>query len=293
MARRLSRIELICRDPDRLAAFYEAALGFIKLIGPEDIRKTASASITLRLGQQEITLIGACPMGQPYPAHVAGWSLLFQHIAIVVSDMTGAYARLSTIHGWTPISTAGPQLLPIASGGVEAYKFRDPEGHPLELIAFAPDATPIQWQRTSGNYCVGIDHSAVSVSNTLRSIAFYESLGLRRAASSLNVGQEQAKLDDVPSAVVEVTALAPERATPHVELLCYRGDFDRHFRPQAANDATATRLVFTVKSQAMIERICARHPNSVLSGPIPINNNIHGALLCDPDGHLISLEAEI
>jgi len=293
MARRLSRIELICRDPDRLAGFYEAALGFIILIGPEDIPNTASASITLRLGQQEIRLIGARPMGQPYPAHVAGWSLLFQHIAIVVSDMTGAYARLSMIHGWTPISTAGPQVLPIASGGVKAFKFRDPEGHPLELIAFAPDAKPIQWQRASDNYCIGIDHSAVSVSDTLRSIAFYESLGLRRTASSLNVGQEQAKLDDVPNAMVEVSALTPERVTPHVELLCYRGDFDRRIRPKAANDATATRLVFMVESRAMLEMICARHHDRVLSGPILVNNTIYGASLRDPDGHLISLEAAI
>ena len=293
MARRLSRIELICRDPDRLAAFYEAALGSIKLIGLEDIRKTASASITLLLGQQEIRLIGVRPMGRPYPADVAGWSPLFQHIAIVVSDMAGAYAHLSTIQGWTPISTAGPQVLPVASGGVEAFKFRDPEGHPLELIAFAPDATPIQWQRTSGNYCIGIDHSAISVSNTLRSIAFYESLGLRRAARSLNVGQEQAKLDDIPNATVEVSALNPERATPHVELLCYRGDFDRCIRPQAVNDATATRLVFTVESRTMLEMICLRHHDRVLSGPILVNKDFSGALLRDPDGHLISLEAEI
>ena len=53
----------------------------------------------------------------------------------------GGYARLSAHAGWTTISTDGPQLLPASSGGVTAYKFRDPEGHPLELIAFPPGRT--------------------------------------------------------------------------------------------------------------------------------------------------------
>ncbi len=65
------------------------------------------------------------------------------------------------------------------------------------------------------------------MSSTAASIDFYEDLGLSRTASSLNVGREQALLDDVPDPVVEVTALSPAQATPHVELLCYRGDFDR------------------------------------------------------------------
>src|ERR1700750_2770695 len=127
MVRCLSRIELVCRDPDGVAAFYQAAFGSLKLVGPEDISNEVGAGVTLRLGQQDIGLIGPRPMGRPYPAGVAGWSPLFQHIAIVVSDMARAYAHLSAIHGWTPISTSGPQSLPAASGGVGAFKFRDPE----------------------------------------------------------------------------------------------------------------------------------------------------------------------
>jgi catechol 2,3-dioxygenase-like lactoylglutathione lyase family enzyme len=292
MVRCLSRIELVCRDPNGVAAFYQAAFGSLKLVGPEDISNEVGAGVTLRLGQQDIGLIGPRPMGRPYPAGIAGWSPLFQHIAIVVSDMARAYAHLSAIHGWTPISTSGPQSLPAASGGVGAFKFRDPEGHPLELIAFAPGATPVQWQRTSNNGFLGIDHSAVSVSNTSRSIAFYESLGLHRSGGSLNIGREQAELDDVPDAVVEVTALAPERSTPHVELLCYRGGFDRNTRPQAANDATATRLVFKLESRALVDAICSRHHDALLSGPVFARSNVYCALLRDPDGHLIGLEAE-
>jgi catechol 2,3-dioxygenase-like lactoylglutathione lyase family enzyme len=284
--RRLARIEMVCGDPEFLAGFYQAAFGFWRLT-------PAISGVELRLGNQAIRLIGAQPGGRPYPADVAGWSPLFQHIAIVVADMARAYTHLSTIPGWTRISTSGPQVLPAASGGVSAFKFSDPEGHPLELIAFPPGAVPPQWRTASQDVCLGIDHSAVSVSNTATSIDFYESLGLDRGGGSLNVGREQAMLDDVPDAVVEVTALTPAQTTPHIELLCYQGDFDRRLQTQAANDATATRLVLTVESRATLEAICAHASSALLSGPELRENNLYRALLHDPDGHLICLETAV
>jgi catechol 2,3-dioxygenase-like lactoylglutathione lyase family enzyme len=288
-ARRLARIEMVCGDPEALAEFYQAAFGFVR-VGrglPSAVR-----DVELRLGGQTIRLIRAQPGGRLYPADVAGWSPLFQHIAIVVGDMARAYTHLSTIPGWTPISTSGPQVLPVASGGVSAFKFRDPEGHPLELIAFRPSAVPRQWRTVSKDVCLGIDHSAVSVSSTAISVDFYEALGLDRSGGSLNVGREQALLDDVPNAVVEVTALMPAQTTPHVELLCYQGNFDRRVPPQATNDATATRLVLTVESHATLEAICARASSALLSGPA-LREDLYRALLHDPDGHLIWLEAAV
>jgi catechol 2,3-dioxygenase-like lactoylglutathione lyase family enzyme len=281
-ARRLARIEMVCSDPEVLGGFYQAAFGF---------RLTpAIGGLALRLGSQAIRLIRAEPGGRPYPAGIAGWSPLFQHIAIVVADMAPAYAHLATLPGWKPISTSGPQRLPASSGGVSAFKFRDPEGHPLELIAFPPHAVPPQWQTASQDVCLGIDHSAISVSSTAASIDFYKSLGLDRSGGSLNVGREQAMLDDVPDAVVEVTALTPAQTTPHIELLCYRGDFDRRVQAQAANDATATRLVLTVESRATLESICAHASSALLSGPELREDYLYRALLRDPDGHLICLE---
>ena len=170
MVKGLSRIEMICDNPSALASFYQAAFGFLVLDQVDGVATVKRHSIRMRLGKQEIALIDARPQGRPYPASVAGWSLLFQHIAIVVSNLASAYERLSAIPGWSPISTAGPQLLPPASGGVSAFKFRDPEGHPLELIAFAPNAIPAQWKMNSDNCCLGIDHSAVSIANTAKSI---------------------------------------------------------------------------------------------------------------------------
>jgi catechol 2,3-dioxygenase-like lactoylglutathione lyase family enzyme len=289
-ARRLARVEMVCGDPEVLAEFYQAAFGFLR--SGRGLTPAIGGGVDLRLGSQEIRLVRAQPAGRSYPVDVAGWSPLFQHIAIVVADMTRAYAHLSTL-AWTPISISGPQVLPTASGGVSAFKFRDPEGHPLELIAFPPGAAPPQWRTASQDVCLGIDHSAISVSSTTTSIEFYESLGLDRSGGSLNVGREQAMLDDVPVAVVEVTALSPAQTTPHIELLCYQGAFDRRVRAQAANDATATRLVLTVESSAILEVICAHASSALLSGPELREDNLYGALLHDPDGHLICLETAV
>jgi catechol 2,3-dioxygenase-like lactoylglutathione lyase family enzyme len=285
----LARIDMVCSDPHALAEFYQAAFEFLEI--GAGLPRGMHGGVELRLGSQTIRLIRAEPGGRFYPKDVAGWSPLFQHIAIVVADMTRAYARLLTTPGWTAISTTGPQLLPVASGAVSAFKFRDPEGHPLELIAFPPGGVPPQWQMTSQAVCLGIDHSAVSVSSTAVSVAFYESLGLDRRGGSLNVGPEQDMLDGVPHAVVEVTALTPAQTTPHIELLCYRGDFDRRVPAQAIDDTTATRLVLTVESSGALEAICAHSSRVLLSGPKMCEDNLYRALLHDPDGHVICLEA--
>jgi catechol 2,3-dioxygenase-like lactoylglutathione lyase family enzyme len=289
MIERLSSIEMICGDPNALAAFYQTAFGFLGSHRAGGPARGINQCVRLRLENQEIALVGVEPQGRPYPANVAGWSPLFQHVAIVVSDMAIAYARLSAITGWTPISTSGPQLLPAASGGVIAFKFRDPEGHPLELIAFPANAIPSQWQMNLNSDCLGIDHSAVSVANTAKSIDFYQSLGLSRGGGSLNIGTEQARLDDIAKAVVEVTALMPTQSTPHLELLCYRGDFDRHVQ-QHTNDISATRLVFSVESRVALESLVGRHPDNLVTDSTEGKANAGRVLLRDPDGHLICLE---
>ena len=299
---RLSRITLICGDPDRLADFYQAAFGFERT-GETSINEPAFAAligipgaaarvIKLQIGRQVVELTGIRPPGRNYPPGVSGRSPLFQHFAMVVSDMAAAYARLSAHGGWTAISTDGPQLLPASSGGVTAYKFRDPDGHPIELIAFARDAMPAGWRKISATECLGIDHSAISIADTQRSVKFYERLGLRRTGGSLNQGPEQDKLDGMTAAIVEVTALAPPRsATPHVELLCYRDQAGRESGPPATNDVAATRLVLQVRTDEMLESLCAQNPDAVLSGPVRFEDGARRALLRDPDGHLLCLEA--
>ena len=133
-----------------------------------------------------------------------------------------------------PISDA-PRHLPARSGGAAAFKFRDPDGHPLELIQF-PDG-----------HDDGIDHSAIVVLDAERSIAFYrDHLGFDVASSQINTGQEQDRLDALPDVTVEVVALTPHQPTPHLELLAYRSPTIRTTRRLRPHDVAATRLVLEI-----------------------------------------------
>ncbi len=175
--------------------------------------------------------------------------LWFQHLAIVVADMGAAYAQLRAAGDFIAITEGGPQTLPPASGSVAAFKFRDPEGHPLELLWFPAAGAPPRWRNPAqGALLLGIDHSAITVAETAASVAFYEErLGLSVTARSLNRGVEQERLDDTPGAVVEVTALSPTDPTsPHLELLCYRAPPGGRPMPAGGRDSdiAATRLIF-------------------------------------------------
>jgi catechol 2,3-dioxygenase-like lactoylglutathione lyase family enzyme len=302
LVQKLSRITLICHQADRLAEFYIRAFGFAcvgdspkidpgfaELIG---LAQGQVRIMSLRLGNQTIALAETRPPGRSYPGDIPGWDRRFQHFAIVVADMPAAYGNLQATHNWSAISTNGPQVLPPSSGGVTAFKFRDPEGHPLEMLAFAPGATLAHWAIKSGTLCLGIDHSAISVADTSRSVAFYNRLGLARSASSLNVGREQEKLDNLPGSIVEVTALVPPMQTvPHVELLCYCGSFDRRELLPNRNDVAATQLVFEVERDALDAIIARNSDTTISSSTTSESGEVQAALLRDPDGHLLCVES--
>jgi catechol 2,3-dioxygenase-like lactoylglutathione lyase family enzyme len=279
---RLARFGLITHEASRLATFYQRAFGGT-VVSREHRSGTAferlthvcggAQCVTVAIGDQLIELWEFDQPGCAYPRDLSPYDVHFQHFAIVVADMTQALSELSSVEGWTPISTAGPQRLPRRSGGVTAFKFRDLEGHPLELLAFASGNAPDHWRRYSGQgVFLGIDHSAISVENVRRSVTFYEELGLKIVARTLNHGLEQQRLDGVADPQVDVIALAPEVATPHVELLCYRSPS----RPQSpalrSNDVAATRLIFQVASRAAasIAHCCEQ-------------------IIQDPDGHHLQI----
>jgi catechol 2,3-dioxygenase-like lactoylglutathione lyase family enzyme len=270
---RLARFALVTSDAAGLSRFYQHALGFRPIAAeprpePDLARSDGGAhSITLALGHEIVELLQFASPGRLYPTATSSSDLCFQHFAIVVADMALAYRQLRSVDGWTAISTDGPQLLPPSSGGVTAFKFRDPDGHPLELLAFPDGEWPAHWKaRLEGDLFLGIDHSAISVSDSARSIAFYQALGLRVAARSLNSGREQERLDGISAPQVEVTALAPPQATPHLELLCYRSAMRDRKIALDNGDVAATRLVFAADRG------------------LPENPARRQALI-DPDGH--------
>jgi catechol 2,3-dioxygenase-like lactoylglutathione lyase family enzyme len=257
---RLARFSLTTGGADRLGAFYEQALGFRKIAIErhsgarfESLMGVAGGArgLVLGLGEQAVELLEFAAPGRPYPHDAASSDLLFQHLAIVVADMGAAYQRLLAARGWCAITEGGPQRLPDASGGVTAFKFRDPEGHPLELLAFPEGNAPPPWRATRGaGPCLGIDHSAISVADSARSAAFYEALGFAVSARSHNHGPEQARLDGLHAPDVEVTALVPRRPTPHIELLGYRAVARGEPVRLRNNDVAAARLVLEASGPA-------------------------------------------
>jgi catechol 2,3-dioxygenase-like lactoylglutathione lyase family enzyme len=221
--RRIQCISRVVADLDRAASFYRDALGFRLLsagVLRSDIAAALSAGrareIVLCLGAQEVSLVQFGTPGAPYPAGSLSNDGWFQHLAIVVSDMDAAYAHLARHKGWTPISEAGPVTLPPANGSVRAFKFRDPDGHPLELIWFPAD--PAQ-----NELFTRIDHSAVAVRHAARSAGFYRALGFHVAARSFNHGLAQDGLDGLPDAVARIISLRPPASeSAGLELLGYQ-----------------------------------------------------------------------
>jgi catechol 2,3-dioxygenase-like lactoylglutathione lyase family enzyme len=250
---------LVTREPERLVAFY-AALGFAA--GESQPIPAAEMALlglhgggsrrTLRLGDQRIELDHFDEPGRPYPSDVTGADSRFQHLALVTDDAAAAWSRACTL-GATAISVGGPVTLPASSGGVTAIKFHDPEGHPLELLQIP------RGPRWVGSGLLGIDHSAISVTNVDVARAFYEALGLSAQGRTLNQGPTQAVLDALIGAEVDVVPLMPLIGTPHLELLGYRTPPPRGAVRPAANDVAATRVVWS---------------------------SDRDALLRDPDGHL-------
>jgi catechol 2,3-dioxygenase-like lactoylglutathione lyase family enzyme len=121
------------------------------------------------------------------------------------------------------VSTA-PQTLPAwnaQASGIQAFYFQDPDGHILEAIHFPRGKGDPRWQQRSGDLFLGIDHTAIAVSNTEASLAFYRDLlGMKVAGSSENYGEEQEHLNNVFGAHLRITSLRAPLG-PGIEFLEY------------------------------------------------------------------------
>ncbi|SDM23153.1 Catechol 2,3-dioxygenase [Methylobacterium phyllostachyos] len=246
-------------------AFYRDGLGFARVAPPEPIpsaqaeamglAERRATQLRMRLGAQTVIFLAVDPPGAPYPADPAATDPFFQHLAIPVRDMGSAMGHLAQV-GPTPISRDGAQHLPAASGGVTAYKFRDPDGHPLELIFF-PDGPPAARWRDAPGLFLGIDHSAITVTDLDAALAFLTGpLGLTVAQRGLNQGPEQARLDGLDAPQVDVIALEPPEPAPHVELLHYRAPAARRHLSFGPADQASTRYVFsTADPEGLLRRL--------------------------------------
>jgi catechol 2,3-dioxygenase-like lactoylglutathione lyase family enzyme len=304
-------IGITVSDLDRAVAFYTDVLGFEaaaehEVSGPEHERLSGVFGMrariaSLRLGGEAIELTEyLAPRGQAMPGDARANDRWFQHIAIVTSDLDRAYARLRE-YGVAHAST-GPQRLPDwnrNAGGIEAFYFRDPDGHFLELIEFPDGKGDPRWQRANGKLLLGIDHTAIVVADTEASLRFYRDLlGLRVAGTSENWGPEQERLNGVFGVRLRITTLRAARG-PGVELLEYRTPRDGRPRPTGAraNDLLhwQTDLVANRALAPFAEQLFAARTAFVSPGAIALPDASLGfreaMLVSDPDGHAMRIRA--
>ena len=252
--RAIAGFRLVSAQPRALAAFYRAIgfeIGATTAIPATELELLgllgSGSRIAMSLGASCVELDGFEPPGRPYPADAAASDLIFQHLALVTDDAAAAWLRARDA-GAAPISRERPVTLPKSAGGVTSVKFRDPEGHPLEFLQFPADANP-GWK---GVGIMGIDHSAVSVSNVAASRRFYLHHGLSEGNATLNQGPAQVALDGLDDVEVNVVPMNPLQMPPHIELLGYHGPVRRALAPLAVNDIAATRVVWRSDGEALI-----------------------------------------
>lgn len=220
-------------DLDRAVDFYKTVLTFEKLDETEfhgdEIERLQGVfgarlrTARLRLGGETIELTEyLAPRGRPYPAGTRANDRWFQHIAIITGDMDAAYARLRRFK--VQHASTGPQTLPDWNKnacGIKAFYFRDPDGHFLEILQFPPDKGDSKWRTPSDRLFLGIDHTAIVVSDTEASLKFYrDELGMRVAGESENYGSEQERLNNVFGARLRITSLRAVEG-PDIEFLEY------------------------------------------------------------------------
>ncbi len=301
---RVDSVALTVSDMGRALDFYTGVLGFVKT----DDRELSGAglaqvlgvpgarvrAVRLALGTEHLELlefIGA--PGRSLPPDSRSNDRWFQHVAIVVRDMDSAYARLQQ-SGVRPASVA-PQRLPDwnpNAGGIRAFYFKDPDEHILEVIQFPPGKGLPRWQAPSSALFLGIDHTAIVVSDTPGALRYYrDRLGLHVVGSSENYGIEQERLNNVTGAHLRITSLRGASG-PGVEFLEYLAP--RTGRPapldSRANDLWYWQVDLAVSDPARTrQQLQARHAPASPLLAVPgaeVSFGSHEAFTArDADGH--------
>jgi len=300
----IDRVTLVVSDLDRAEDDYVRTLGcsverrahiepaLTRVLCMRDSRGRRSS---LRLGHERVDLLEfADTAGRPYPPDSTSTDIWFQHMAIVVDDMTYAHGQVMANSRFRPISRNGPVRLPDNSGGATAFKFRDHDGHPLELLQFPERGVPKQWRNANGTGSfLGIDHTAIAISDSARSARFFRSVfGFSIGTRTENHGPEQADLDDVEDVQVAVTRLGPDLPVPQLELLRYHVGARRLIpHDTTCKDILATHCVLQVASLDETAAALARRGTPLAENDLmTLPGGIRAALVPGPDGHRFLVE---
>jgi len=288
-------IGITVSDMDRAVDFYSKVLTFEKVSDTEVAGESYEhlegvfglrmRVVRMRLGDEFIELTEyLAPKGRPIPVDSRSNDRWFQHIAIIVSDMDKVYARLR--QNKVEQASSGPQHLPDwnkNAAGILAFYFKDPDGHPVEVLQFPPDKGLEKWHRSTDKLFLGIK--------------FYRNLlGMHVAGESENYGTEQEHLNNVFGAHLRITALRGASG-PGIELLEYLTPRDGRPFPsdeQASDVVHRQTVLLTRGADAAARQLQSSRVNFVSSGVVANQTGQLGfskaLLVRDPDGHAIEIE---
>jgi catechol 2,3-dioxygenase-like lactoylglutathione lyase family enzyme len=306
--RAIGPILITVSDMDRSIDFYSRILTFEKIsdteLAGDDVDHLFGVFgarvrlVRLKLGGETIKLVQfLAPRGRPIPIDSRSNDVWFQHIAIIVSDMDHAYTVLR--QNKVEHASSGPQRLPDwnkNAGGIKAFYFKDPDEHPVEVLYFPDGKGDAKWHTRSDRLFLGIDHTAIVVTDTDASLRFYRDLlGLHVAGESENYGTEQEHLNNVFGARLHITAL---RATvgPGIELLEYLSPRDGRPFPvdERANDLVHRQTELeTDDVDHVLAPVRDAKARFLSSGLVVFQDSMigfkRGLVLRDPDGHALSI----
>jgi catechol 2,3-dioxygenase-like lactoylglutathione lyase family enzyme len=295
-------------DMDKAIQFYSEVLSFqkvsdVEVLGSEYERLQGLFGVRLRvvkmrLGEEILELTEyLTPKGRPIPVDSRSNDRWFQHIAIAVSDMDKAYEILRKFK--VQHASTAPQRIPDtnkAAAGIRAFYFKDPDGHNLEIIYFPKGKGDPKWQENPQQVFLGIDHTAIVVSNTDASLKFYRDfLGLKLAGESENFGTEQEHLNNVFGAKLRISGLKAPSGLG-IEFLDYLSPSDGKPFPSDArpNDLLHWQTTLVVNdAKAIAQKL--RNFRTIFISPDAIEipsfslGFKRGFLVRDPDGHALRI----
>jgi len=300
-------VGMTVNDMDRAVEFYSALtfqkVSDVEVFGDEfehleGVFGARMRIVRMQLGNEYLDLTQyLAPPGRPIPADSRSNDLWFQHVAIVVRDMDQAFEKLRALK--VQFVSTGPQTLPpsiMAAAGIKAFYFRDPDQHNLEIIYFPPGKGDPRWQEKSDKPFLGIDHTAIGISNTDASLKFYRDLlGLRKAGESENFGTEQEHLNQVFGAHLRITGMRAASG-PGIEFLEYLTPRDGRPRPPDvhANDIVHWQMMIATHDLDLLsKKLSDAGVHFISPGVVMMPKGkagfAKGALVSDPDGHSVLL----
>ena len=307
---KVDAIGITVKDMDRSLKFYTEVLGFHK-VSEADISGEAYEKLhglfglhmriaRLQLGDEFIELTDYLTTGgRSIPEDQRSNDLFFQHIAIVVSDMEKAFERVKKFNV-EYVSTA-PQTLPKsipAAEGIKAFYFHDPDNHNLELIYFPKGKGQSKWQQPGDKLFLGIDHTAIGISNTETSHTFYaDLLGIERKGDSWNKGIEQEHLNNVEGASLHITGYRAA-AGPGIEFLQYivPGPGKKYPEDTRADDLWFWQTtLFTNNAEALFNKLRVSNHSFLSKELEPVSRDgklTRSFIVKDPDGHAMLIVEE-